>query len=412
MQFIKKNSLDAKSILPIGVLITNIGNGMYTLAIGKLLYDKTGLTTSFAFVLMIESILTFSTQAIASLAVDRGRAQKSAFIAEFGRGVTVIICGILVLMGYPLSIFFATVIINLLRPFYRTATFAIGPMIAEGQNLAKYNAKTSTFFQIGQFIGAGIAGVIISIFSPQIAIILNGISYIISAICILLANIPEQGGVNNGSSGIGCIIKQISPVLFVKEWSDLVQSILKEKIILSVVLLCTTDFLIVSFINLTYAPLLRDINLQPWWLSVWDSLFALGAIMGAIIFGKSKVLQKSVKFIPKVVIIEGICIFILSTRINILIGISMLALGFANAISVSYFNFTLQNVASSKFHGRISGIRQLAISLSVTIMMPILSFFMNIDLLLSSAIMVMICIFTAISIVIFLKPLVYGERSQ
>lgn len=140
-----------RMLLPLGVLITNIGNGMYTLAVGKLLYDQTGSSTPFAMLLMLEAILTFSTQAIASSAVDRGRAKQCAVIAEAIRGFAVLTASAFVFAGHTASILLAAIVINLLRPFYRTASFAIGPMIADGKQLAVYNARTSTFFRLVSF---------------------------------------------------------------------------------------------------------------------------------------------------------------------------------------------------------------------------------------------------------------------
>ena len=48
-------------ILPIGMLISNIGNGMYTLAIGIILYGHTGKTSSFAFIVVLQAFLSFLT---------------------------------------------------------------------------------------------------------------------------------------------------------------------------------------------------------------------------------------------------------------------------------------------------------------------------------------------------------------
>lgn len=393
-------------LLPLGVLISNIGNGMYTLAVGKLLYDQTGSATSFAFLIMLESVLTFSTQAIASSAVDRGRAKQCAFIAEAVRGLAVILAAGFAVAGYPISIFLAAIVINLLRPFYRTASFAIGPMIAEGKNLALYNARTSTFFQVGQFIGAGIAGIIISVFSPITAIAMNGVSYLLSAMCIALAGIPGQKLLSHEGGGLSSVLLSINPKRFWKEWSDLLQLIVKNPKMMGLATLCTADFIVVSYVNMSYAPFLERTHAPDWWLSIWDSAFALGAIVGAYLFGNMNHARTHMNFTGLALVVQGLTIAGVGLSKEALwLTPFMLFLGLSNAFSVSSFTYTLQITTPSEFRGRISGIRQFFISLSTMLAIPLLSFAMHGGVMLSALLAAVICVGFAIIVLFYLSPL-------
>lgn len=393
-------------LLPLGVLISNIGNGMYTLAVGKLLYDKTGSATSFAFLIMIESVLTFSTQAIASSAVDRGRAKQCSFIAEAVRGLAVIFAAALAIAGYPISILFAAIVINLLRPFYRTASFAIGPMIADGKKLALYNARTSTFFQVGQFLGAGIAGIIISVLSPVAAIAMNGVSYLLSAMCIAFATIPGQKLLSHEGGGLTNVLSSIGPKRFWLEWNDLLKLILKNPKVLGLATLCTADFIVVSFVNISYAPFLEKTNSPAWWLSIWDSAFALGAIAGAYLFGNMNHTRIHMNRTGLALVVQGLTIAGLGLTNNALwLAPLMLFLGLSNAFSVSSFTYSLQLTAPPEFRGRISGIRQFFISLSTMLVIPVLSFAMHGGVWLSAILAAIVCIGFAIVVLLYLSPL-------
>ncbi|MEK5492618.1 MFS transporter [Paenibacillus sp. FSL R7-0297] len=396
-----------RMLLPLGVLITNIGNGMYTLAVGKLLYDQTGSSTPFALLLMMEAVLTFSTQAIASSAVDRGRAKQCAFIAESIRGLAVLTAAAFVFAGHPASILLAAVIINLLRPFYRTASFAIGPMIADGKQLAVYNARTSTFFQIGQFLGAGIAGVVISFLSPEVAIALNGISYLLSALCIGLAAIPGQKLRARQGSGFGSALASISPKRFWREWTDLLALVLRKNAkVLGLAVLCTADFIVVSFINISYAPILETMDAPSWWLSIWDSAFSIGAIAGAYLFGRMDHSQIRMNRTALALVVQGLNIAAIGLMNHpVWLSPLMLFLGVSNAFSVSSFTYSLQLTAPAEFHGRISGIRQFFISAATMLVIPLLSFAMNGGVSLSSLLAGVICLGVASVVLLYLSPL-------
>ncbi len=407
MIIINLNKLrNPKVLIPLGVLITNIGNGMNTLAVGKILYDKTGAVSAFAFLLVIQNVLKLLTQAIASSSVDRGRAKQSAFIAEFLRGLVVIICAIIAFKGYVSSIFLATIIISLLGPFYKTASFAIGPMIADGNSLARYNARTSTCLQVGQLLGAGIAGIIISFTSPLFAIVLNGFSYIVSATCIGISIIPNQKIFTRKGKRIKDTVSTIGFKKFFVEWYDLIKNLKENPIVLSLVFLCTFDIIMVSFINIAYVPILTEMKSPMWWLGIWDSAFAIGAIIGANIFGNLKNLQCPLKWTAVSLITQGLFVIGFGLHSVEIVVISTFFIGISNAISVSSFNYSLQKTAAKSFHGRVSGVRQFMTSLMISIFLPVLSLLLSINIILAIGVVSIICVFAALGVILLLKPLV------
>ena len=69
------------------VLITDIGNGMHTITIGKLLYDRTGSVAAFGSVIIAEYILNFLLQTLAGSMVDRGSPKAICVWADIVRGI-------------------------------------------------------------------------------------------------------------------------------------------------------------------------------------------------------------------------------------------------------------------------------------------------------------------------------------
>lgn len=365
------------NIIPIAMFITNIGNGMYTLAVSLVMYKLTGSTSAFASVLILENVLNFLTQIFASVAVDEGRAKQCAFWADVIRGAFIIIGGLFVCNGHSYAIYLGVIAINVMRPFYRTSMFAIGPIIAKGELLAKYSARNSVAQQSGQLVGASVAGVLITLFNPGICIVINGLTYLFSAFCLFSINIPGQKIFYSRQNGGSLFIKFASPRKIISEWIELIIEMIKNIKVFLVIIFCTIDFLVISYINMSYAPVLDAINKSDWWISVWDSLFAIGAIVGAMIFSRWKFIRKYDVMLGVVVAIEGIFAMTFICSRPELITIGMFGLGAINAISVSNFSFYLQTNTEGKLHGRIAGLRQFMISLSSIVLVPFISYQMD-----------------------------------
>ena len=355
-------------ILPIGMLISNIGNGMYTLAIGIILYGHTGKTSSFAFIVVLQAFLSFLTQSFASVISDKGFAQISAIWAELFRGTIIITCGALAYFVDVNFLVLAATLLSLLQPFYRTSIFVLGPMIADGAELAKYNSRVSAFQQIGQLIGAGIAGVIIG-FSPYLAIFLNGVSYLVSSYTMFISKIEHHRFLKS------LHLLKFKNVLY--DWKALVMHLFERKLILYLAILGVTDVVIANYVNILYAPLLNHFRLSNYWLSIWDAMFAIGAILGVEWFGRARKFHGNIILSIIGLAIQLVCFLsVICIDMYYLVPV-MFILGVGNSISSSSFNLTLQTEAKKEFLGRISGVRQMSISLATTFLIPFLSSNLN-----------------------------------
>ncbi|WEV44657.1 MFS transporter [Streptococcaceae bacterium ESL0687] len=363
-----------KAVIPAGMLISNIGNGMYTLSIGILLYNHTGKTSSFALIVVLQAVLSFLTQSFASVVSDKGFAQVSAVLAEFLRGSLILIFGILSYFTSPNLLIILAALLSFFQPFYRTSVFVIAPLIASGSDLAKYNARVSAFQQIGQLVGAGVAGFIISFLSPYGAIFVNGLSYLVSAYTMHMVTIPTQ------DTKVFDFLKslhhfKISMVL--NDWKTLFNHLSLQKSLFFLAFFGVIDAVIANYINILYAPMLTYFNAQNYWLSIWDGLFAVGAIVGVEIFGRLNKFHENILLSMFALTMELACFLILSISSLQMVAPVMLILGLNNSLSSASFNLTLQTAARQEFLGKISGLRQMSISLSTVLIIPLLSSGLN-----------------------------------
>lgn len=66
----------------LATFITNIGNGMYTIAVSKLVYDKTHSAMAFGGVIIIQYVVMFALQFLSGSLVDRNNPKYISIICD------------------------------------------------------------------------------------------------------------------------------------------------------------------------------------------------------------------------------------------------------------------------------------------------------------------------------------------
>lgn len=160
-------SRNSKFLL-LSVLISNIGNGIQLLTVGKVLYDKTNSVGAFGFVILSEQLIKFFLQLFSGSYVDSRNPRNVVVASDAIRGIMLL----LLLLCFwsndwiAIGLMVTTLAINAVKPFYNASIFALSSRIEEGDELLKLNIVFNTFFQVGQLLGSGIASIILMWFNP------------------------------------------------------------------------------------------------------------------------------------------------------------------------------------------------------------------------------------------------------
>ncbi|WP_194947861.1 MFS transporter [Actinomyces trachealis] len=360
---------DPRRAVPTGMLISNVGNGMYLLAVSVILYRSSGSSAMFAWLLVYQSAAVLGMQVFASVGADRGHAQRLAVLAELCRGILVSLGALFATMGQSSALAVIGVLLSLAQPFFRTSIFKIGPLIADGEDLARYNARTSTFQQLGQFLGAGSAGVLMGCWL-YLPLWINALSYLASAFFTWICTIPEQ----EPSVRWRTFIPQLfHPKKAISDWWDVCTYCVRSPIIFGMSFFAASDLIFINVINIAYAPMLSRLELQDTWISVWDVFFAVGAILGVNLFGRLTVIQSRWQVPVVCLLVETLLATYLLTQSAYTAAGAMLLIGTVNSISVSAFAFFLQTHTQKSMIARIAGVRQFCLTALSAMLMGWLS---------------------------------------
>ncbi|WP_243526819.1 MFS transporter [Bacillus pseudomycoides] len=174
-------------IFVVGLLISRIGDSLYTFALPWIAYELTGsaVIMSSLFATGVLPIVLFGP--IVGVLVDRWDRRKLMWIADLGCIVLVAFIPILHILGLLQlwHLYVVSFILAILSMLFDVATLTVIPHIA-GQSLTRANSAYQMVNQIASLAGPALAGIIIAIIGGFNALWINVLSFVATLIAVLL----------------------------------------------------------------------------------------------------------------------------------------------------------------------------------------------------------------------------------
>ncbi|MED0906620.1 MFS transporter [Bacillus nitratireducens] len=170
-----------------GLLISRIGDSLYTFALPWIAYKLTGsaIIMSSLFAIGVLPIVLFGP--IVGVVVDRFDRRKLMWVADVG---CIILVSLIPLL-YNLSVlqlwhlYVVSFILAVLSMLFDVATITVIPQIA-GPSLTRANSAYQMVNQIASLAGPALAGIIIAIIGGINALWINALSFIATLVAVLL----------------------------------------------------------------------------------------------------------------------------------------------------------------------------------------------------------------------------------
>lgn len=357
-------------LIMLATLITNIGNGMHTIAVSKLVYDKTNSAMAFGGVIILQYAVMFLVQFLSGSVVDRNNPKKVSIICDIVRGFLVLSSGLMVLFTNVglIYLFFALIMVNIATPFFSSANFTLIPaLVKDKSQLLKINSIVTTLFQAGQLLGSALAAAIIYFFNPSIALIVDGITFFLSAMFVSfvrIVNIEVKKDVNK-NAGINLI----------NDWKEIIFVMNKEKSFAAHLFMASGDYVSINFFNVMLVPMVTLwYKNNSFYISIYDGGFAIGAMLVStfVVSLSKKIGINNSAFIG--FLVQGILFMLLILNRNPLVTfIMMIVFGVFNAFSGAIFNSNLQQRCEGPIKGRVNSIKNFIVSCLSMVLIPVIS---------------------------------------
>lgn len=239
-------------------------------------------------------------------------------------------------------LFIFAILDGVLHAAHQPVRLSIIPNLVEKKDLVAASSFTAVVFNVARFVGPALAGVVISLYGAQIAILCNAVSYLVILVAWFYIEVPK----NLPSTEKKSILSDI------KEGFKYITDIpaLKAMFILqTIIALCARPltFILSAFVGAIY-------DAGPELLAVFTSAMGLGAIMA----GLKIAMSGATRGLVRVMLINTVITIITmigfsSTAIPWLATLLIFIMGFSITLCTVASQTMVQNSIDDRVRGRV-----------------------------------------------------------
>ncbi|EPF12151.1 MFS transporter [Bacillus thuringiensis] len=348
-----------------GVGIANLGAWIYLIALNVLVYNMGGSALAVATLYVIKPLATLFTNAWSGSMIDRLNKRKLMIHLDIYRALFI---AILPLLPSLWIVYVFVFFISMASAIYEPTAMTYMTKLIPVEQRQRFNSLRSLIGSGASLIGPAIAGVLLIASTPEFAIYMNAIAFLLSGlITLLLPNLDKKEASDTTSNTLSLTVLK-------KDWNTVINFSRKHVYVVCVYFLFQSMFVLATAtdsLELSFAKevLLLTDSEYGFLVSIAGAGFILGAITNTIL--SKKLAHSFLIGIGSLFIAIGYLIYAFS-NIFLIAAIGFFILSFSMAYANTGFYTFYQNNVPVHIMGRIGSIYGLVIAL-VTIFITILS---------------------------------------
>ncbi|WP_336746382.1 MFS transporter [Bacillus cereus] len=348
-----------------GVGIANLGAWIYLIALNVLVYNMGGSALAVATLYVIKPLATLFTNAWSGSMIDRLNKRKLMIHLDIYRALFI---AILPLLPSLWIVYVFVFFISMASAIYEPTAMTYMTKLIPVEQRQRFNSLRTLIGSGASLIGPAVAGGLLIAGTPEFAIYMNAIAFLLSGfITLLLPNLDKKEDSDTTSNTLSLTVLK-------KDWNTVINFSRKHVYVVCVYFLFQSMFVLATAtdsLELSFAKevLLLTDSEYGFLVSIAGAGFILGAITNTIL---SKKLAPSFLIgIGSLFIAIGYLIYAFS-NLFLIAAIGFFILSFSMAYANTGFYTFYQNNVPVHIMGRIGSIYGLVIAL-VTIFITILS---------------------------------------
>jgi len=166
-------------------VVSEIGDWFYTLAIYNLLLQLTGRAGSVALALVLQVLPQTFIGPTAGVINDRLRRKRVMIAADLGR-MAIVFCMLLVRSRAMVWLIYPLLLAEtVLAAFFEPARSSVIPNIVDKEDVVIANTLSSATWSVNLMLGSTAGGVVAALMGRDAVFVMNGLSFLVSALLIL-----------------------------------------------------------------------------------------------------------------------------------------------------------------------------------------------------------------------------------
>lgn len=190
-----------------GNAISAIGDILYSVAIGYWVYEKTGSSTLMGIMSSVSMFVVMFMAPFSGTIVDKCERKSIIVGMDVLRGIIMLVIGILAYLNQlsvPIVVF-AAFLASLCSAFFRPAVSTLMIDIIPHDDMVRGQSISSGVSSFVSLIDEAFSGALVALCGVPFIIILNGISYLISAVTEMFIDVPKTKGQGEKVTLIGIL---------------------------------------------------------------------------------------------------------------------------------------------------------------------------------------------------------------
>lgn len=343
-----------------GYFVTNVGVGGFTLAVGLILFARTGSAEMFGVLVGMEFGLGLIGQVIGVSVLDRRDALKVAIIANVVRGGAVLGCGALLLATAGTTVLVSVFLVSaIIRPLYRAASFALVVRVCEPVELARVNGLRFGLLQVAQVTGLLWVSLLNAV-APQPVMLLGVAVCLLAGTAILagLRHLPAQAPPTTADRMFG-------------RWQELGAAFRRTPAVAVHLLLGCAGPLAVALAAVLVAPVNAELGGGALGIIALDGSAAIGSFVAVMITRKFAVERlPSLIWAAPPLMAAGLLLLGLNQSVSAAV-VAFLGLGCGSVLSATALDSLLQYRTAARLVGRLAISQEAAVSLFALVALPV-----------------------------------------
>jgi MFS family permease len=393
-------------IVVIGQIISLFGNAIQRFSMSLYILNLTGSAAVFSGILAISTIPYILFAPIAGMLADTVNRKKIMVYLDFVSSALMAVYSIIIISGTDNTVIVASVMFMLstIYTLYSPSVSACIPQIVEKEKLTSANGIIQQVGYVANLAGPIIAGILYSFVGIKAVVIINAISFLLSAILELFLDIPDLEVKEKFKNPLLNSFKEMKKsYIYLKEEKKIVLGIIFTYALTNIFVVPVLSIVSPYFINV-------KLNMSSSIYGYVEAIFVLGMILGGMLITfkpkvfKMKILHKTMYPMISAMIIMGISTYLKMENKFVILGLYalggfgiMLSLALSNIISLTYIQ---QEISEDKL-GKVSAFSTAVATASVAPGQLIYGQLIDFNLSLFS-ILILTFIFS-ITVVIFIK---------
>lgn len=364
------------SLLILGKLVSLVGSNMQQFALSLYVLTLTGSATIFASILSISIIPRLILSPIAGVFGDWFDRKRSIVSLDLLNSIIIGTFAVIYMINGGISIpliYILVILLEITEIFFHSAMSAVMPSIVKKEDYLEANSLNSVVMDVGNIMSPIIAAFLYGVFGMQIILIVNSISFLISAISEMFINIPKSHSKP----------EKINIEVFKKDFNEGINIIKSNKLLSTMIGLGT-------MINFSASPLfavvilyfLREvIMVSDIQFGIFQMAFSASMLAAPLLCGKIIKETKIGKLVYESFFLISILIFILaifttnyviiSFNTNMVSYVGLLIVSFIIGMVVTISNIALGTLFNIIVPLNAMGRTSSVFNLAVTVFIPI-----------------------------------------